>query len=120
MRSLFDHTIKAGMIGSALLLVAGCTPEQINMTTQTIGMVTNPNGVVTAPANNVPAKATVNGKYSGLVMVLNCPGDQKTYGQFNDWGYWNGGGGTWCNQPAKAGHWVYVAPNWYVWQTARS
>lgn len=113
------ETLKMGLLGGMLLLAAGCTPEQINMATQTIGMVTNPNGTVTAPANNIPAQATVNGKYSGLIMVMNCPADQTTYGQFSDWGYWNGGGGTWCNQPAKAGHWVYVAPNWYVWQNKR-
>ncbi|MEC7120442.1 MAG: hypothetical protein VXW65_11135 [Pseudomonadota bacterium] len=93
--------------------VAGCTPEQINMATQTIGMVTTPNGGVVNPSN-VPAQATVNGKYSGLIQIMNCPQDQNSYGQFRDWGYW--GGGAWCNQTGKAGHWVWVAPNWYVFQ----
>lgn len=119
MRTSIKHSIKAGFIGGALLLITACTPEQINMATQTIGVIANPNATAGASAST-PVQATVGGKYSGLIMVLNCPADQGTYGQFNDWGYWGGGSGTWCNQPAKAGHWVYVAPNWYVWKNVRS
>ena len=113
------NTLKASLLGGVLLLAAGCTPEQINMATQTIGVITNPNATAGVSAST-PVQATVGGKYSGLIMVLNCPADQNKYGNFNDWGYWNGASGTWCNQPAKAGHWVYVAPNWYVWQNVRS
>lgn len=109
------NPIKIGITFSTLLITVGCTPEQINMATQTIGMVSTANGTASA-SNNVPAQATVKNKYSGLVMVLSCPADQSTYGQFNDWGYWNGSSGKWCNQTAKAGYWVYVAPNWYVWK----
>lgn len=62
---------------------------------------------------DVPAQASVNGKYSGLVQVLNCPSDGGKYGNFKDYGYW--GGGSWCGKKARAGYWVWVAPNWYVW-----
>jgi hypothetical protein len=102
----------------ATLLMHGCTADQINMTTQAIGMVTAPNaGMNTqAPANNsqVPTQANVNGRYNGLIQIMNCPSDRNAYGQFNDYGYW--GGGAWCGQTGKAGYWVWVAPNWYVWK----
>ena len=61
------------------------------------------------------AKASVNQKYSNLVQVLNCPSDRSNYGKFHDYGYW--GGGSWCGQESKAGYWVWVDPNWYIWQT---
>jgi len=63
--------------------------------------------------SSVPAEATVNDKYSDLVQVMNCARDQRTYGEFRDYGWW--GGGPWCGQTGKAGYWVWVAPNWYVW-----
>lgn len=63
--------------------------------------------------SSVPAEATVNDKYSDLVQVMNCSRDRQTYGEFRDYGWW--GGGPWCGQTGKAGYWVWVAPNWYVW-----
>jgi TPR repeat protein len=63
--------------------------------------------------SSVPASASVNGKYTGLVQTINCPRDQAEYGQFTDYGYWSGG--AWCGQTGKGGHWVWVAPSWYVW-----
>jgi len=62
----------------------------------------------------IPAAASVNGKYKGLLQVLNCPSDQAQYGNYRDYGYWSGG--AWCGKTGKAGHWVWVYPNWYVWQ----
>ena len=59
-------------------------------------------------------ESSVNGKYSNLLQVLNCPKDQEAYGEFNDYGYW--GGGAWCGQTGKAGYWVWVAPDWYIWE----
>jgi len=72
---------------------------------ETSGPVTN--------ERNVPAAATVNGKYSNLVQVMHCPRDRGSYGEFSDYGWW--GGGPWCDQTGKAGYWVWVAPDWYVW-----
>jgi len=63
--------------------------------------------------SNVPAEATAKGKYSNLVQVMNCPRDSGSYGDFKDYGWW--GGGPWCGQTGKAGYWVWVAPDWYVW-----
>jgi len=62
---------------------------------------------------SMPSEATVNGKYSDLVQVMHCPGDRGSYGEFRDYGWW--GGGPWCGQSGKAGYWVWVAPDWYVW-----
>ena len=64
---------------------------------------------------DVPERASVNGKYNELLQVLNCPSDRAQYGEFNDYGYW--GGGAWCGKKGKAGFWVWVAPNWYIWKT---
>ncbi len=61
----------------------------------------------------IPAKATVNGKYSNLTQILKCEKDKKSYGEFKDYGYWSGG--PWCGKTGKSGHWVWVYPNWYVW-----
>ena len=61
--------------------------------------------------------SSVNGKYTNLLQTLHCPKDKKKYGSFRDYGYW--AGGAWCGQKGKAGHWVWVAPNWYVWGNKR-
>ena len=59
-------------------------------------------------------KASVSGKYSNLLNVLYIPGDQGSYGDFYDWGYWTGDSwGSYTNLPP--GYWVYVYPNWYIW-----
>ncbi|WP_026102234.1 hypothetical protein [Pleurocapsa sp. PCC 7319] len=68
----------------------------------------------TVNESELPALASANQKYSNLIQVLNCPNDRSNYGDFDDWGYW--GGGSWCEQTGKAGYWVWVAPNWYIWQ----
>lgn len=69
--------------------------------------------VFVASAGEAPPAASQNGKYSGLVQVMNCPKDAATYGTFRDYGWW--GGGPWCGQTGKPGYWVWVAPDWYVW-----
>lgn len=66
---------------------------------------------------DAPPQASVNGKYADLLQVMNCPRDQGSYGEFRDYGWWNGG--PWCGQSGKAGYWVWVAPNWYVWANRR-
>ncbi|MDX1978238.1 MAG: hypothetical protein SFT94_11260 [Pseudanabaenaceae cyanobacterium bins.68] len=61
--------------------------------------------------------ASVGGKYATLLQVLNCPRDRAKYGNFHDYGYWPGG--DWCGKQGVAGHWVWVAPDWYVWRDRR-
>lgn len=59
-------------------------------------------------------KAAIGGKYCNLLKRIKVPGDVKQYGQFKDFGHWDGteyAGHT--NLPK--GYWVYVAPHWYIW-----
>jgi hypothetical protein len=63
--------------------------------------------------SGAPPPQSVNGKYRGLIQTLHCPRDHSQYGEFTDYGYWQGG--AWCGQTGKAGYWVWVPPNWYVW-----
>lgn len=53
------------------------------------------------------------GAYEGWVQTLRCDEDVSTYGSYYDYGYW--GGGSWCGDYGAEGYWVYVAPNWYIW-----
>ena len=75
----------------------------------------NPNWYVWQ--EKMPAMASANGKYTTLLQQINCPSDRSTYGEFRDYGHW--GGGAWCGQTGKKGHWVWVYPNWYVWENKR-
>ena len=78
--------------------------------------VTNPGGGVTVtPEMNA---ASVNGKYSNLLMTLYVPQDQASYGNFYDWGYYTGTSYAGYNN-IPPGYWVYVYPNWYVWGNTR-
>ncbi len=58
--------------------------------------------------------ASVNGKYSDLIQVVNCPSNSANYGEFYDWGYWSGT--SWCGQSTQPGYWVWVNPDWYIWR----
>jgi hypothetical protein len=60
-------------------------------------------------------KATVDGKYTGLLHVVRVENDFHGYGAFRDSGYW--GGSSYAGyRNLNPGHWVYVFPNWYVWK----
>lgn len=65
----------------------------------------------------LPAQANPGGKYAKLLQIMNCPSDRGAYGETRDYGYWSGGG--WCGQQGKAGYWVWVAPDWYIWEKQR-
>ncbi len=101
------------------LRIQGKKPIQDTDTTEvnTVPLKINPKPPVyeeTLSADEARKKASVNGKYFNLIQVLNCPGDRRSYGIFRDWGYWSGS--SWCGQSVKKGYWVWVAPNWYIWQ----
>ncbi len=60
-------------------------------------------------------KASASGKYINLLHVIEVPEDITGYGKFYDWGYW------YCDayageQNLLPGFWVYVYPNWFVWE----
>src|SRR5205823_59938 len=66
----------------------------------------------------VPAEATVNGNYSGLLRTLKVPEAEKLYGRFCDLGYYPETEYAGYND-LPPGYWVYVAPNWYVWKDSK-
>src|SRR5438445_13866502 len=75
----------------------------------------NPVTVSWQMEEGIPAKATVGGKYTGLLKVLHVADDKQNYGEFSDWGHWTGTAHAgFTNLPA--GHWVYVYPKWYIWK----
>jgi hypothetical protein len=61
------------------------------------------------------AKASVDGKYSKLLAVIRAPADKEVYGEFNDYGPFEGS--EWAGYTGlPKGNWVYVAPHWYIWE----
>ena len=65
-------------------------------------------------APDVMTKASCSGKYRTLLRRIEVADDQPTYGEFKDWGRWDGATyNTYQNLPH--GYWVYVAPHWYIW-----
>jgi len=63
---------------------------------------------------NEAENASVKGKYSRLLKVIEVPTDKDAYGEFNDYGY--SPTQTYAGHSnIPAGYWVYVAPNWYIW-----
>ncbi len=61
--------------------------------------------------------SSAHGKYVGLKQVLECRHDRHQYGDYYDYGYWEGG--PWCGEYGKRGYWVYDYPNWYIWRSKR-
>lgn len=60
-------------------------------------------------------RASVQGKYTGLLHVIEAPEDKAEYGAFCDWGYWYGDEYE-HHVNLTPGFWVYVYPNWYIWE----
>lgn len=60
-------------------------------------------------------RASLDGKYEKLLAIIEVPTDKATYGQFNDYGPYTGS--SWKGyKRIPPGIWVYVAPNWYIWE----
>ena len=56
-------------------------------------------------------------RYRTLLRKFEVPGDQASYGDFCDFGYWSGT--SYAGQNGlPAGYWVYLAPNWYIFKDA--
>lgn len=60
------------------------------------------------------AKASVGGRYRDLLRIIEIPGDRDVYGEFREWGHWQGSAYRGYGD-LPAGWWVYVHPRWYVW-----
>lgn len=68
-----------------------------------------------AQVSSEDALANVRGKYRVLLHKLHLPQDLQGYGQFRDWGMWNGT--SYYNfQNLTPGYWVYHYPHWYIWK----
>ena len=60
-------------------------------------------------------KATVDGKYTKLLAVIHVPDDKGDYGEFKDYGAFDGT--EWAGYKGlPKGNWVYVYPHWYIWE----
>ncbi len=65
-------------------------------------------------APDVMTKASVSGKYRTLLRRIEVADDQPTYGEFRDFGRWEGAAYK-THEKLPSGYWVYVAPHWYIW-----
>ena len=66
------------------------------------------------PEDKAQEMATVKGKYRNLLKKIAVPADTSNYGNFTEYGYW--AGTAWAgHEKLPKGHWVYVAPHWYIW-----
>ena len=66
----------------------------------------------------IPATATPTSprsRYRTLLKQIEVPDDRKSYGDFCDFGYWAGSTYAGYND-LPAGYWVYLPPNWYIYQ----
>ena len=65
-------------------------------------------------APDLMTKASCTGKYKTLLRQIEVADDQPTYGEFKDYGRWEGTAYK-THQNLPSGYWVYVAPHWYIW-----
>lgn len=65
------------------------------------------------------ADPTVAGNYKGLLKTLRMPKDCMAYTRFNDYGWWEGSEYKGFRELPQ-GYWVYVYPNWYVYETSKA
>jgi len=76
--------------------------------------VVRPADVKELPPNEARIKASVNGKYRRLLKKIEVRGDYGSYGEFRDWGHYEGTSYA-GHSDLPAGYWVWVYPNWYIW-----
>jgi hypothetical protein len=70
------------------------------------------------PPAHLVATASMNGKYAELVVAFDVPADRAQYGDFHEYGYWQGG--VYRGIATPEGYWVYVAPTWFVWARSQA
>jgi hypothetical protein len=98
------------VLGASLLLVApGSLPCLASPDDQT---ALDPARVEVETIN---PQASAHGKYRTLLRRIRCPEDRAAYHDFNDYGMYTGT--AWHNYTnLPPGYWVYVYPDWYIWQ----
>jgi RNA polymerase sigma factor (sigma-70 family) len=72
------------------------------------------NASANLPEQETWRKASVWGRYSNLLKKINVPGDRENYGEFHEYGAWQGTSYA-GQQNLPVGYWVYVSPDWYIW-----
>lgn len=110
---------------SALLLLAAIAigavgwsiaqEQQLAPAPNSSGGSDRPVAVPGGPAIPPAASSTPRSQYRTLLKQIEVPEDRKTYGDFCDFGYWTGNTYAGHND-LPAGYWVYLAPNWYIYQ----
>ena len=101
------------------LSLAACTADQMSLATQVLNTAgalptaTIPQGRTTATTGQ--ARASMNGKYSGLKQTVYCQEDITSYGDFYESRFYYDST-EYCGQKVQKGYWIYVKPYWYVWQ----
>ncbi len=60
-------------------------------------------------------RAKVGNKYANLLKTIEVPSDWERYGTFNEFGHWSGENYSGHKSLPEA-YWVYVYPNWFLWQ----
>jgi hypothetical protein len=109
------------VLGAALAVVGAASPAARSQRTEggpaprrelrSAARITPPEG---APEAGL-ARARVGGKYAGLLRRIRVPADAQLYGEFSDWGRWEGT--EWAGfTDLSPGYWVYVAPDWFIWR----
>lgn len=68
-----------------------------------------------APGTPEATPAAPRSRYNTLLKQIAVPDDQKSYGDFCDFGYWSGSSYAGHND-LPAGYWVYLSPNWYIYK----
>ncbi len=118
-----------GVAGPTIL---GGTAVPVPLAGQTSSSAVSPQAKAAKPAQSVQAptaqsnasanlpeqetwrKASVWGRYSNLLKKINVPGDRENYGEFHDYGAWQGTSYA-GQQNLPVGFWVYESPDWYIW-----
>jgi hypothetical protein len=67
------------------------------------------------PAGDALRKASLNGRYRQLLRVLHMPTETANYGEFREYGFWNGNSYNGLTD-LPPGFWVYSAPRWFLWK----
>lgn len=101
--------LAVGAIGVAIAQEAPSVEQRIAPVSD-LPVLTNPS------SSTVPAAAVAN-KYKSLLKTLEVPADQARYGDFYNFGYWSGTSYA-GHDDLPPGYWVYLSPNWYIYQDA--
>jgi hypothetical protein len=111
-------SVGLAIVLAPVLAAVGCQPMPPEGPTAVDAPGLQVAGPTRVDAGEIPPEANPNGRYANLIEVVHAPEDEATYGRFDIYGAW--GPGVWAGAMRPRGHWVYVAPRWYVWEREAS